>query len=78
MDIPGVKEAGYKPPTRQSQARERILSKQALRSPLTDLQAKLGAILKAVKNLKDSWPFLKPVNPKLVSSSYELPMCCLG
>jgi hypothetical protein len=40
-DIPGVKEAGYKP-SRQSSR----FQAEARPSPLTDLQAKLGAVLK--------------------------------
>lgn len=41
-------------------------------SPLIDLQAKLGAVLKAIKNIKDSWPFLHPVNGKLVPDYYDI------
>lgn len=62
-DIPGVKEAGWQPvPKQQTQQQGSVPS----RSPLTDLQAKLGAVLKACKNLKDAWPFVRPVNLKLV------------
>ncbi len=98
-DIPGVKEAGYKP-SRQSSR----FQSDARPSQLTDLQAKLGAVLKvrvlpsqsmgwsgctalhctdlclwwgggvsvwqAVKNVKDAWPFQKPVNGKLVPDYY--------
>ena len=84
-DVPGVKEAGWKPapppaaagaggktaggataapaltPQEQMQAARRVA--------LMDLQAKLGAVLKAIKNVKDAWPFLQPVNGKLVPVS---------
>lgn len=39
---------------------------------LTDLQAKLGAVLKGCKSLKDSWPFHHKVNPKLVPDYYTI------
>jgi hypothetical protein len=41
-------------------------------SPLIDMQAKLGAVLKAIKNLKDAWPFLHAVNGKLVPDYYDI------
>jgi len=66
-EIPGVKEAGYKP-TRQSHR----FQADARPSQLTDLQAKLGAVLKAVKNIKDAWPFQKPVNGTLVPDYYDI------
>jgi len=66
-DIPGVKEAGYKAPPRSS---TRLAESRP--SHLTELQAKLGAVLKAVKNVKDAWPFLRPVNGKLVPDYYDI------
>jgi len=63
----GLKEAGWTPemlaPSQKTDQR-----KQAL----VDLQARLGAILKALKGLKDAWPFLQPVNGKLVPDYYDV------
>jgi len=36
------------------------------------VQAKLGAVLKAIKNVKDAWPFARAVNPKLVPDYYNV------
>ena len=44
-EIPGVLEAGWKPPDRRSQRVEG----QMRPSALSDLQAKLGAVLKVIK-----------------------------
>jgi histone acetyltransferase len=66
-DIPGVKEAGWKPPVEPEPSR---LSSNP--RALTDLQAKLGAVLKGCKLLKDSWPFHHKVNPKLVPDYYTI------
>jgi histone acetyltransferase len=68
-DIKGVKEAGWKPPTRQSM---RGQTDTRASPQLTELQAKLGAVLKGVKNLKDAWPFMRPVNGKLVPDYYDI------
>jgi negative regulator of sigma E activity len=37
-----------------------------------ELQAKLGAVLKNCKNLKDSWPFHRAVDAKLVPDYYNI------
>jgi histone acetyltransferase len=84
-DIPGVKESGWKPPIKTrsasnnaSSASSASSSSSAGRNPLTDLQAKLGAVLKAVKNVKDAWPFQDKVDAKLVPDYYTIikePMC---
>jgi histone acetyltransferase len=71
-EIKGVKEAGWKPPARQSSSKRYQVDAAVQRSPLTELQAKLGAVLKAVKNIKDSWPFARAVNPKLVPDYYAI------
>lgn len=70
--IPGVVEAGWKPPSRACQARDRYQQHIKERSPLTELQAKLGAVLKNCKNLKDAWPFHRAVDAKLVPDYYTV------
>lgn len=64
-DIPGVREAGWRSSQHRQPSIERITGPQKL-------QAKLGAVLKAIKNLKDSWPFQKSVDGKLVPDYYQI------
>lgn len=64
--IPGVKEAGWQPSMLQDGKGDQR------RQGLVDLQARLGAVLKALKGVKDSWPFLQPVNAKLVPDYYDV------
>lgn len=71
-DIPGVMEAGWKPPARTANNKGGKPSVPVIPTELIDLQAKLGAVLKAVKNLKDGWPFQKAVNAKLVPDYYKI------
>jgi histone acetyltransferase len=71
--IPGVLEAGWKPslhayPTRGP---SNVVDASNM-TPLSDLQAKLGAVWKAVRNLKDSWPFHKPVDRAVVPDYYKI------
>jgi len=63
--IPGVKEAGWRPPPRALRAAEPPRK-------VTELEAKFGAVFKAIKNVKDAWPFLQPVNGKLVPDYYDI------
>jgi histone acetyltransferase len=67
-DISGVLDAGW--------VRRRDLPKRdkdaAQPTPLTDMQARLGMIWKCIRQLKDSWPFQKAVDRKLVSDYYEV------
>lgn len=38
---------------------------------LSELEAKLGCMLKAIKQVKDAWPFHTPVDAKLVPTYYD-------
>lgn len=67
-DIPGVVLAGWTPPV-DGQGKAVGSSR---RSPLAELQAKLGAVLKAIKGLNDAWPFMHPVNGDLVQDYYDI------
>lgn len=70
-DIPGVKEAGWTPQRAGTGAPLAATTRTALNAGgFTDLHAKLGAVLKQLKAAKDSWPFLTPVDPKLVPDYY--------
>ncbi|GAB5362393.1 hypothetical protein AAMO2058_000792900 [Amorphochlora amoebiformis] len=66
-DINGVIEAGWKPPKDHG-------SVKASSWPTASqyLQAKLYAILKGLKSVKDSWPFHKKVDIKLVPQYYKV------
>jgi histone acetyltransferase len=70
-EIRGVVEAGWQPPrTRQS---DRLHGGEPHpRRPVTDLQARLHAVLKALRNLKEAWPFLEPVNTEEVPDYLEI------
>jgi histone acetyltransferase len=57
--IPGVLEAGWKPNMAST-------TKQAPNSAAAELEAKLGLILKHMKQQKDSWPFAQAVDTSLV------------
>jgi len=70
-EIRGVKEAGWKPPPLRA-SRHQEIQRQTVPSKDTELQAKLGAVLKSVKSLKDAWPFHKPVDAKLVPDYYDI------
>lgn len=72
QDIPGVKEAGWVPPSESQKSRERQQMAQQRNTPLAILQAKLGAVLKAIKNVKDSWPFKTAVDANLVPDYYTV------
>ncbi len=54
-DIPGVLAAGWKPSAKECRA---SLDPSP---PLTELTAKLSAVMKLLKKCKDAWPFLAPV-----------------
>jgi len=60
-DIPGVKEAGWTPPSRAAR-----IQAESLTSPLTQLEAKFLQVLKLVTRFKESKPFHAPVDTKQV------------
>lgn len=68
-DIPGVMEAGWQRPTKSQDHRIGILTHD---TPLAQLQAKLGAVLKLMKQSKDAWPFKTAVDAKLVPDYYTV------
>ena len=80
-DIPGVKEAGWKPisvidstdgRTRTAAMRSATGGIVFVDPALKELQAKFGLILKALKASKDAWPFLQPVDGELVKDYYSI------
>jgi histone acetyltransferase len=72
-DIPGVKEAGWTPQRPGTAQQLAATTRTALNAGgYTDLHAKLGAVLKQLKVAKDSWPFLTPVDPKIVPDYYTI------
>lgn len=72
MDIPGVKEAGWKPPSEKQKTWEKQQTSLQRNTPLAVLQAKISAVLKGVKALKDAWPFQDAVDPNLVPDYYAI------
>jgi hypothetical protein len=77
-DIPGVVEAGWTPAAaaavaaalgggKGTTARTASSSKP---TPLSDVRARLFAVLKGLKQSKDAWPFENPVDRKQVCYSY--------
>ena len=78
--IAGVLEAGWRPCLSRKSGRlagcvgseSGVVSGQSRPSPLADLQARLHAILKALRNLKDAWPFLTPVDATQAPTYYEV------
>mmetsp|Transcript_29829 Transcript_29829/g.58417 ORF Transcript_29829/g.58417 Transcript_29829/m.58417 type:complete len:421 (+) Transcript_29829:50-1312(+) len=64
-DIPGLKEAGWKPNNRAAERKQESTA-------IVDMKAKMGQVLKNVSGLKDAWPFKTAVNGKLVHDYYEV------
>jgi len=62
--IKGLNEAGW--------SSSRMKKKEIEEIDCAHLLAKIGAIIKAVKNTKDSWPFLTAVDGKQVSDYYTI------
>ena len=75
-DIPGVKESGWRPEPPSLGAAggaASLATRTALAgSGASDLHAKMGLILKQIKGCKDHWPFLHPVDAKLVPDYYTI------
>jgi len=76
-DIPGVLEAGWAPPRPGSTTGTGGLGAPTTRTSLgslgmSDLHAKLGAILKQLRASKDAWPFQQPVDAKVVPDYYTV------
>ena len=66
LDVPGVKETGYVPslvPTSST------TTASASGVP-SELSAKLNLVLKHIKQQKDAWPFVAPVDAKIVPDYY--------
>jgi len=72
LDIAGVREAGWAPPSEKQKSWEKHQTSLQRDTPLAVLQAKISAVLKAIKHLKDAWPFQEAVNPKLVPDYYNI------
>ena len=66
LDVPGVKETGYVPSLVPSSS---STSASASGVP-SELSAKLHLVLKHIKQQKDAWPFVAPVDAKLVPDYY--------
>eukprot|EP00808_Paulinella_micropora_P020784 g37509.t1 len=66
--IKGVLETGWKPEKELAA----MHSEKSRGSEATDIRAKMGAVLKGLSGLKDSWPFLQPVNRDLVKDYYDV------
>lgn len=49
-----------------------IVSNQGRPDHLVELQAKLGAVLKALRSCKDAWPFMQPVDRATVPDYYNV------
>lgn len=66
--IPGLAEAGYEPQVRHTTRH----SLETVSPSVKELAAKLAAVLKDLRNLKDSWPFLEPVDTKQVPDYLDI------
>jgi len=71
MEIPGIKESGWRPeppaPPPSSAAGGSLSTRTSLGAAgFSDLHARIGLILKALRAAKDAWPFARPVDIKLV------------
>lgn len=77
-DIPGVKEAGWVPPrvgagtTSTTGNISSTTTNTRTSAAVSDLSAKLGAILKGLKASKDAWPFVTAVDGKVVPDYYTI------
>ena len=66
LDVPGVKETGYVPSLVPASS---TTAASASGVP-SELSAKLNLVLKHIKQQKDAWPFIAPVDAKIVPDYY--------